>query len=155
MGPQNRWENLQAFGAAVNWREPFILSLLAFHILTIVTCYYVRKYGSMASRLVLLGIIAVLVRSAEWINKICYTRWHLFATQNYFDQRGIFASIFFSSPLLLFAFSMLVSYLMEARQLIRELQRMKLQVHKMKREKTQKANTIKKGSTKAGGLKQE
>lgn len=149
------WENLQAFQAAINWREPFILSILAFHILTLFVCYYVRKYGGMASRLILLVALSLMVRSAEWANKKCAAHWHLFATQNYFDPRGIFAGIFLSFPLLLLAFGMLLSYLMEARQLMRDLQGIKLERHKKKRSKVQTVNKVKRDSQNKADVKQD
>jgi hypothetical protein len=62
--------------------------------------------------------IAVLVKSAEYLNQTAGENWESFATQNYFDDRGIFVAIMFCSPLLLDSFLMLVMFLREAGQLL-------------------------------------
>jgi len=152
VGPKNTWENLQAFRAAINWTEPFILSLLFFQIFTLFICYHIRKYGGTTSRLILLAVIAIIVRSMEWMNKKCQIQWHRFATQNYFDPQGIFVSIFITCPLMIYALSMLVSYILEARQLIRELQKLKLQGYKTK---NASKNTVLKKPPPKDGIKHE
>jgi hypothetical protein len=63
-------------------------------------------------------LIVILVKSAEYLNQIAGEQWESFATQNYFDDRGIFIAIMFSSPLLLDSFIMLVMFLREAGQLL-------------------------------------
>jgi hypothetical protein len=63
-------------------------------------------------------LIAGLVRCAEYINSLASQHWESFATQNYFDERGIFVAIMFCTPLLLDSLIMLLMFLREAGQLL-------------------------------------
>ena len=49
-----------------------------------------------------------LAYSAETLNSLGNKHWKSFATQNYFDSRGVFASALFSAPLIFIAFVILV-----------------------------------------------
>lgn len=68
-------------------------------------------------------VIGVIVRSAEWLNGMGARNWQHFATQNYFDKRGIFVGIMLCGPLLLDSFMMLVFFVLEASQLLVDVKR--------------------------------
>ena len=59
-----------------------------------------------------------LASTAEYLNGLAARNWRLFSTQNYFDERGIFASALFSAPLLLTAFVILLMTLKSAAGLL-------------------------------------
>jgi TRAP-type uncharacterized transport system fused permease subunit len=110
---------LDAFRQAITWSEPFILALAAFQLVMFLLCLFAsRKNAGLPLRIVLMVTIAVLVKSAEYLNQTAGEHWESFATQNYFDERGVFVAITFCSPLLLDSFLMLVMFLREAGQLL-------------------------------------
>ncbi len=80
----------------------------------------------MVSRIVVLLIVGVLVRCSELLNAYAARNWEAFATQNYFDRAGIFTGLFFSGPLLLDSFMMLMLMLREASSLLIEVKQMEI-----------------------------
>jgi hypothetical protein len=85
-----------------------------------------RADVGLTPRLVFMATVGLLVRMAEWLNRLASQHWGSFATQNYFDDRGVFAGIFFSGPLLLDSFIMLMLFLREASQLLIQVKREEL-----------------------------
>jgi hypothetical protein len=59
---------------------------------------------------VLFLLMCAAVRCAEMVNTALGHRWRSFSTQNYFDPRGVFASVMFSAPILLTLVVQLVSH---------------------------------------------
>ena len=55
---------------------------------------------------------------AETLNGLCAKRWEKFATQNYFDERGVPAGIMLCAPLLALAFAMLLNFLVMASSML-------------------------------------
>jgi diacylglycerol kinase len=104
--PKDIWEAVEAFSYAINWQENFIRILIACHIVLLVTVVLTRK--SVEIQFSVFCTICLCVFFAERINSWCYDHWRDFATQNYFDKQGLFASIFLCAPLLLIAFLQLV-----------------------------------------------
>jgi hypothetical protein len=100
--------------------------------------------------MVLLVFLAGIVRSAEYLNKYGANNWEQFATQNYFDENGVFISIMLCAPLLLTALIMLISYLREAARLLVQVKRQEL---KEKYKKNKKSNNG--GKNKKKGSKKE
>jgi TRAP-type uncharacterized transport system fused permease subunit len=133
---------LDAFRQAITWSEPFILALAAFQLVMFVLCLWAsRRDAGLTSRIVLMVTIAVLVKSAEYLNQTAGEHWESFATQNYFDDRGVFVAIMFCSPLLLDSFIMLVMFLREAGQLL---------IHVKRAEIKKKRQPAKEGEAKDG-----
>ena len=131
-------ENIQAFSAAITWDEPFIKCLLGFHVLVILTTYATIKRGDMYIQLGLMVFLGVIVRFAEKMNQIGNSRWRDFATQNYFDKNGIFMGIMICAPLLMVCFVMLVSLIREAKSLLVDLSKMKMQAKENAKKKSEK-----------------
>lgn len=124
VSPQGPFEHLDAFRSAITWSEKFIIGLVCFQIFMFLTCLYIsRKNSGLIPRASLLVFIAVVVRSGEWLNEQGQTHWEQFATQDYFDKRGIFISITLAGPLLLDSLMMLIIYLSEASKLLVEVKR--------------------------------
>lgn len=90
------------------------------------TFYVGRRNCGLTPRVVMLLFIGLVVRSAEYINAWAAKEWQSFCTQNYFDQRGIFISIFLCAPLLIDSFMMLVMFLLEAAQLLVQVKKAEL-----------------------------
>lgn len=145
-------ESFDAFRSAITWSEPFILGLITFHIITLIVTLYVTKRCGMKGRMALLTLLAVVVRSAELFNGYGAKNWESFATQNYFDERGIFISTMMSAPLLLMALYMLISYLREASYLLVEVKKHQI---KEKQKKSKGNNGTKTVKSKKKGSKKE
>jgi transmembrane protein 18 len=129
-------EHFHAFRLAITWNEPFILGLLVFQVIMFGLCFYVsRRDRSLAPRIVMLVLIGLVVRSAEYLNQWASQHWEEFATQNYFDKRGVFVAVMVSGPLLLDSFVMLFLFLSEAGSLL-----VKVKKEEIKRNKKQKKN---------------
>lgn len=58
------------------------------------------------------------MRSAEKLNDYGSENWEQFASQNYFDNRGVFVSLMISAPLLFISACMLVAIVREASSLL-------------------------------------
>jgi len=146
--PNTTWENVLAFKSAITWKEPFILFLLAFHLCIILFTVYTTRRGGLGSRFALLAVIAIIVRSAETFNGWGAQHWESFATQDYFDDRGVFVGLMLSGPLLLASFCMLIAFLKEASGLLVEVKTMELKQKKMARAKDGNKGKGKKGAKK-------
>jgi hypothetical protein len=131
--PQNAMEHFLAFRSAIKWSEKFILGLVAFQVVIFFLClHFSRKDRGLAPRVTLLVIIFIVVRSAEWLNAQGEEHWELFATQDYFDKRGIFVGIMLSGPLLLDSLMMLLFFMREASSLLVQVKRTEIQRKKQK-----------------------
>lgn len=106
------------------------------------TLYVARSNVSLTPRVFMLILIGLVVRCAEYLNKIAAQEWSSFCTQNYFDQRGIFISIFLCAPLLIDSFIMLVMYLREAALLLIQVKKAEI---KKKRKTSSKAAAERRG----------
>lgn len=120
--PDSLTEHFHAFRYAIAWSEPFVLGLVVFQIVMFLfTIWVSRKNQSLAPRVILMLVILGFVRMAERLNEMGAKKWRLFATQNYFDRRGIFVSIMLCAPLLLDSLLMMILFLREASQLLVEV----------------------------------
>ncbi|KAG7363037.1 transmembrane protein [Nitzschia inconspicua] len=136
VGPQTPMEHFHAFRSAITWSEKFILGLLAFHIAMFSLCLYVsRRDGALGPRVFVLVLIGVIVRSAEYLNSWGAQHWEEFATQDYFDKRGVFVGIMISGPLLLDSLIMLFLFLSEAGSLLVQVKKEELKRKKKGKEK--------------------
>mmetsp|Transcript_24222 Transcript_24222/g.57159 ORF Transcript_24222/g.57159 Transcript_24222/m.57159 type:complete len:259 (-) Transcript_24222:249-1025(-) len=126
--PQTPREHFDAFRSAIRWSENFIAGLICFHIFVFLLCLFVSKKNSgLAPRVGLMVFIGVVVRSAEWLNSLGDEHWESFATQNYFDNRGVFIGIMLCAPLLLDSLMMLLFFMKEASTLLVQVKRTEIQ----------------------------
>jgi len=146
--PMSARESFDAFRSSITWSEPFILGLIAFHIIFLLTTLFVTKRCGMRGRMGFLTLIAVVVRSAESINGYGAKNWERFATQDYFDDKGIFISVMMSTPLLFMALFMLISYLREASYLLVEVKKYQIKEKQKKSQGNKATKAKKKGSKK-------
>ena len=72
-----------------------------------------------------MGLFVTIMASiymAERLNALAADNWESFSTQNYFDQRGVFISTLWSTPLLLIGVVMLFQSLYQASSLLVQVQ---------------------------------
>jgi len=122
--PQDAYEHMQAFTAAIDWSERWIQGILTFHCVLFLVAMVWRK--NIDVQMVILGIIVLLVFGSERLNTMGNAHWRSFATQNYFDEHGTFAGAVFCAPLLLIAFCQLISLLILASSALITAKRLEL-----------------------------
>eukprot|EP01038_Epipyxis_sp_PR26KG_P016594 gene16594-22659_t len=111
VAPKDAWEQWCAFSSAINWKEPFIIGLLSFHIFILIFVIATRSNTDVQA--VIFLFICGFVMLLERINTICGVHWRTFSTQNYFDTSGVFAGIMVAAPLILICLFQLVNFLIQ------------------------------------------
>ena len=143
-GPQTFLEHLQAFKAAINWSEPFILCLIAFHVLVFtftLTMVFKKTPTNPTFQLIFLATITIICRMAGRINTYGQQHWEDWGiTQNYFDSQGFFVAVCLCVPLMISCLIVLIKLLFEAGSLFIEVNRMKLKKQMQQQQKAKKGN---------------
>lgn len=129
--PETVREHLEAFAAAINWQEKWIRGILALHVVTWTTFLVFRKWPRV--QVVLFFVVAAIVGSAERWNTWGANNWRRFATQNYFDEHGVFATSVVCAPLLTLGFVMLFNFLGQAASLLVTVKRNELKQYAKKK----------------------
>ncbi|KAK9003136.1 hypothetical protein V6N11_060703 [Hibiscus sabdariffa] len=106
-GIRPAFDNFMGFFHAIDWKEPWLVSLLAFHVVLLIVTIFSRKNTNFQMCLFLLTLLGIYF--AESLNRFLGDNWKKFATQNYFDPSGLFLSVLWSGPLLTIAIIILVS----------------------------------------------
>ncbi|GAV85902.1 LOW QUALITY PROTEIN: hypothetical protein CFOL_v3_29336 [Cephalotus follicularis] len=99
------------FFHAIDWKEPWLMGLIAFHVLLLLTAIGSRKNTNFQMCLFILCCVVVAgVYFAENLNSLLGNN-NSIATQNYFDPYGVFLSVLWSWPLLIISIFILVNTL--------------------------------------------
>ncbi|KAK4276062.1 hypothetical protein QN277_019052 [Acacia crassicarpa] len=102
-------DNFLGFFHAIDWKEPWLMGLLAFHVVLLLVVIISRKQTNFQMCLFLLALAGVYL--AERLNSFLGKNWKSFAGQNYFDSQGLFLSVLWSGPLLVIAMIILINTL--------------------------------------------
>ena len=132
--PQDLKEHFLAFTSAINWKEPFIRCLIAFHIIIFIIMIVTRK--NIDIQFIIFMVLCFSVYMSERINTWSHMHWQTFSTQDYFDKQGVFSGMMFSGPMLIILFIQLLSFLSLASSSLIQVKRMEL-----KHKKSQQATT--------------
>mmetsp|Transcript_24583 Transcript_24583/g.67037 ORF Transcript_24583/g.67037 Transcript_24583/m.67037 type:complete len:187 (+) Transcript_24583:112-672(+) len=124
MAQEPLWNILMGFIHAVNWKEPWIIAILVCQMVLLTLSIMTRKKGGIQA--VLFAFACGTIYMGERLNALGAKHWDKFASQNYFDQNGVFFSTMVSGPLLLLLFILLVNYLISCVQLLVEAKRKEL-----------------------------
>merc|ERR1712194_738295 len=130
-------DDVMGFYHAVDWSEPWLKGLLAFHVTVWVLAIATRKLNDV--QIVMLLSILALVYFAETINRVAGENWESFAGQQYFDKRGVFVSVVLSTPLLFASFFILINALRGAATLLIQVKKMEFKEDAKKKSKAAKA----------------
>jgi hypothetical protein len=109
-------DNFIGFFHAIDWKEPWLISLMVFHLVVLITVVVSRKNTNFQMVLFLLALSGVYF--AEKLNNLLANNWKNFSTQNYFDKHGVFFSVLWSGPLLVIAIIILLNTLFSLCNLI-------------------------------------
>ena len=104
------------FVHAIDWSEPWIMALGAYHLIIWILVIGLRRWNDL--QMIMLVLILGMVYCAEYVNRFGNEHWRSFATQNYFDKRGVFISIMFSAPMLGCSMFILLNALRSASKLL-------------------------------------
>ena len=124
--------DLQGFFHAIDWTERWLHLLGAYHLIIWFLVVGLRR--SQDAQMLLLFFILGSVYVAEYINVYAGEHWKEFASQNYFDKRGVFISIMYSAPLLCASMFILLNALRSASKLLVAVKRQELK-HNARKEK--------------------
>lgn len=114
------WPFLQS----IEWRDPWLALLLTFHVVITMTALMTRNHANF--QIILFLALLLLVYFSETINEVAATNWMVFSRQQYFDSKGLFISVVFSSPILLNCMIMVASWLCQSGQLMISLKKAQL-----------------------------
>ncbi|ESQ33353.1 hypothetical protein EUTSA_v10008956mg [Eutrema salsugineum] len=123
-GLQPAYENFLGFFHAIDWKEPWIMGLMAFHALLLMVTLLSRRHLNFHMFLFLMALAGVYF--AETLNRLLRKNWKRFSTQNYFDPHGVFLSVLWSGPLLVIAMIILINTLFSLCYLIVKWKRAEL-----------------------------
>lgn len=132
--PKDFSENWQAFITAIDWNDKLFAYLLIFHLSLAITVLATRKHVNFQGFLFVL--LCGLVFLSERINTYCSLNWRNISSQNYFDEKGAFAGIFFAAPLLFILFIQLINFLIIASKDLIAVKRLQLARKRKENEKT-------------------
>ncbi|KAI3987824.1 hypothetical protein MKX01_020938 [Papaver californicum] len=125
VGLQPAVDNFLGFFHAIDWKEPWLVGLLSFHVALLLTIILSRKNINVQTSLFLVALVGVYF--AESMNTFLGSNWKSFAEQNYFDKRGVFLSALWAGPLLVISIVILVNMLFSLCQVMVKWKRAELQ----------------------------
>ncbi|KAJ3681521.1 hypothetical protein LUZ60_016010 [Juncus effusus] len=102
-------DNLFRFFRAVDWKEPWLIGLMSFHVILLLVVILSRRKVNFQLLLALFSFGGVFM--AERINTYLAKNWKKFSSQNYFDSHGVFISVLWSGPLVIFTMLIVVNTL--------------------------------------------
>jgi len=126
------------FFYAIDWDEPFIRWILYFHLAIILLAIFTRKYYNMQVFIwiCLLG----LIYCASYINEYGAEHYFEFATQDYFDPRGVFISFLFSLPLIAITLGITINFVWFTSTLLIEVKRAEMRYKRKQEQNNKKEN---------------
>ncbi|KAI5567635.1 hypothetical protein BDE02_13G104300 [Populus trichocarpa] len=108
-GFQPAIDNFIGFFHAIDWREPWLMGLIGFHLALLILTVVSRKHINFQMSFFLVALAGVYL--SERLNRVLGDNWRSFASQNYFDPHGLFLSVLWSGPLLIIATIILINTL--------------------------------------------
>eukprot|EP00232_Nephroselmis_pyriformis_P030670 CAMPEP_0182863812 /NCGR_PEP_ID=MMETSP0034_2-20130328/6850_1 /TAXON_ID=156128 /ORGANISM="Nephroselmis pyriformis, Strain CCMP717" /LENGTH=171 /DNA_ID=CAMNT_0024996051 /DNA_START=58 /DNA_END=569 /DNA_ORIENTATION=- len=130
-------DGIQAFVAAVDWTEPWILALGVFH-LSVFACVFLSRHSGNAQGFIFCALLG-MIWAAEHLNSVAADNWEAFSTQNYFDKHGLFLSVIYSGPLMFATIAVLVLSLVNTTRMLIVVKRAELKSRARKRAQEEKA----------------
>ncbi|XP_077990112.1 transmembrane protein 18-like isoform X2 [Glandiceps talaboti] len=114
-------DGLLSFVEAIDWSEPFLIGLIAFHAVCLTITIVTRKCSTIQA--VYFFTLLVLVFFSENINSLCATHYKKFSRLQYFDSNGLFISLVFSVPILANCLVIVVMWVIMSSQMLIKVKR--------------------------------
>ncbi|XP_039955051.1 transmembrane protein 18 [Bactrocera neohumeralis] len=124
-----------SFLASIDWNDPWLIALIAVHVLTTVTTLMTRNNTNFQIFLFLILLSAAYC--SESINEFAAAKWKSFSKQQYFDSNGLFISTVFSIPILLNCMLIIGAWMYNSLQIMVTLKRAQL-LQQVKRNQQEK-----------------
>eukprot|EP00750_Incisomonas_marina_P005839 INCI14165.1.p1 GENE.INCI14165.1~~INCI14165.1.p1 ORF type:complete len:208 (-),score=39.03 INCI14165.1:193-744(-) len=123
---QSFYNDVAGFVAAVNWEADghWLAAFAAVHAVFFILIVFCRRVEIV--QLATFVSICGVVMASEVVNAFLHEHWRDFATQDYFDEHGVFFSCLFSGPLLILGFLQLVLTLCYVKDLLVTVKRAEL-----------------------------
>ncbi|KAK3763052.1 hypothetical protein RRG08_014840 [Elysia crispata] len=131
----------------VDWSDPWFSGLLAFHVVMFGITALTRNNQTLQA--VHFIILLMLVYSAESLNELAARYWSVFSKQQYFDSKGLFISLVWSTPLLVNTLIIVMSWILTSSQLMVSAGRLKIEADKRRQAAAQKKEDAKMRKRKA------
>ncbi|GFR72518.1 transmembrane protein 18 [Elysia marginata] len=122
----------------VDWSDPWFSGLLAFHVVMFGITALTRNHHTLQA--IHFGILLMLVYCAESLNELAARYWSVFSKQQYFDSKGLFISLVWSTPLLVNTLIIVMSWILTSSQLMVSAGRLKIEADKRKQAAANKRN---------------
>jgi hypothetical protein len=110
------YESFVGFYHAIDWVEPLLLCIGAWHLSTVLAAFVTRNHTWTHAALFLALCGQVLL--AETVNHFGALHWRAIASQDYFDKAGMFVSVLLSLPTVLILLGMLINMVRTAGDLL-------------------------------------
>lgn len=92
-------QQLEQFIRAVDWSQPWLIALFAFHVSSLFTLILSRNNHNVISGLLFFYIFLAML--SQPINSFLSNNWQSFASADYFDESGLFLATVYSLPLII------------------------------------------------------
>eukprot|EP01026_Neomeris_dumetosa_P053150 TRINITY_DN4743_c0_g2_i2.p2 TRINITY_DN4743_c0_g2~~TRINITY_DN4743_c0_g2_i2.p2 ORF type:complete len:175 (+),score=10.79 TRINITY_DN4743_c0_g2_i2:60-584(+) len=126
------------FFYAIDWSEPWILSILSVHVILFLIVIITRKNLTVQGAL-FFGMMMV-VFFAQQLNDLGNIHWKKFAHQPYFDENGFFISMVISLPFVGIMLIIVINYLISLAKLLVKMKRQQLRYEMRKRNEKSSVN---------------
>ncbi|KAL5286719.1 TMEM18 family protein [Megaselia abdita] len=103
----------------IDWRDPWLIGLIFFHIFTTTTALLTRNRINF--QVILFLTLLSMAYFSEPINEYAALNWKIFSKQQYFDSNGLFISTVFSMPILLNCMLLIGAWLYNSTQMMAQL----------------------------------
>ncbi|CAB3366001.1 Hypothetical predicted protein [Cloeon dipterum] len=135
--PPEQVDGFFSFISAIDWTDPWLMVLVAVHLIMTVTVLLTRNRANIQALLFIVMLFSVYF--SENINMYAAQRWRSFSKQQYFDSKGMFISIVFSIPMLFNCMIMVANWLWQSSELLARVKA--AQMRQMMRQNTVLANS--------------
>jgi uncharacterized membrane protein len=141
--PRSLMEAIEAFTAAVRWKEETFLFYLTFFYLSFLFLVITLR-RSVPALFIILIVCLGAVLCAHPLNTYANMHWQSFATQNYFDKSGFFIVIMYAVPLVTIALIALIFILIQTSQLLVRVKQLELKTKRQHSTKKIEHKTVEK-----------
>ncbi|KAH8273461.1 hypothetical protein KR018_002458, partial [Drosophila ironensis] len=110
-----------AFLMSINWRDPWLVGLMAAHILTTTTISVLSR-NNVNIQFFLFLFLVLTVYFTKSINEYASSKWSTFSGQPSIENNGLFISTVFSIPILLNCMLLISTWFYNSTQAMATLQ---------------------------------